>query len=185
MSNSAALALGSARAREIIARHILNSILVPLADDALDYATRLRIKEGHNMTGNTVNAYAVGVYVKGKLAYVATSAGRVPKPLRAKLTKGSKPKRTTAYFAGEMRWEGEEQLRTFMAEVQTNNATEADRSVKFLREYQANPGGWALVVCNGVEYADYQENLMQIDTLTGSFEDFRYSHLLHFKPIPD
>lgn len=179
MSNAAALQVGSQRAKDIIARHLLNAILVPAANELIQAATQGRISLGHNMTGNTVNSYAVGVYVKGMLVYVVTSAGSIPHPLRRKLGKGQR------FYAGSQRWDGEVQERTFTAQTGSNGAMEPERSIAFLQSYKPSPNGWALVVCNGVEYATYQENEMQIDVLTANFDYAKMFMPTMFYPIPD
>lgn len=179
MSNAAALQRGSQMAKDIIARHMLNVTLVPAAKEFIQAATQGRIFAGHNMTGNTVNSYAVGVYVKGQLVHMETSAGSIPRPLRSKLGKGQR------FYAGSQRWDEEVQEHTFTAQVGSNGATEAERSIAFLQSYKPSPNGWVLVVCNGVEYATYQENEMQIDVLTSSFDYAKMFMPSMFKPLPD
>lgn len=177
MSNAAALQMGSQRAKEIIARHVLNGILIPASKELIHAATQGRIFAGHNMTGNTINSYAVGVYVSGQLVHIGTSSGSIPHPLRRKLGKGER------FYAGSQRWDGETQEHTFTAKVSTNGTTEAERSIAFLQSYKPSADGWALVMCNGVEYATYQENEMQIDVLTANFDYARMFLPSMFKPI--
>lgn len=179
MSNAAALRIGNQRAKDMIARHVLNVILVPAAKEILHDAVQRRIHLGHNMTGNTVNAYAVGVYVKGQLVHIEIPQGSIPNPLRRKLGKGQR------FYAGSQRWDGEMQEHTFTAEVSTNGTMEAERSIAFLQSYKPSPKGWALVVCNGVEYATFQENMMNIDTLTASFDYAKMFAPSMLKPMPD
>ena len=179
MDNSATLRQGSQIARDLIARHLLNTILVPMANDALAYAVNKRIGDGHNMTGNTVNSYVVGVFVKGRLAYMRGSWESIPRPLRRKLNAGQ------LFHAGQQRWDEETQKHTFTAEISTNGTTEPERAIAFIRSYQANPKGWTIVVANGVEYVTYEENVYDADTLTGAYEDFKFTHQLHFNPLPD
>ena len=178
MSNEAALKLGARRAKEAISRHILNAVLAPMADAALDFVVRKRIVDGHNMTGNTINAYVVGVFVRGKLAYRRGSWEDIPAPLTHKVY---------SYQPGRMRWDGEVQYSRFPTKgvAQHNGATEPDRAIAFINSYQANPNGWSLVVANGVEYASYEEAVYEADTLTGSYDDFKFNHALHFKPMVD
>lgn len=137
------------------------------------------------MTGNTINSYCGGAYYNGRLLWIESSQGFIRLPLREKLTVGKKPKRTTAFFKGETRWDGGTQSYTYMARVQTNSTMENDRGVKFLKSYQAPPKGWALVVCNGVEYATYQENEIGIDVLTANFDFAKMFASAMFTPIPD
>lgn len=179
MSNAAALKKGTARAKWIIDDYISNLLLPDIAKKILEDATNGRIFQGNNMTGNTVNSYAVGAYSKGSLVFAATSSQGIPKPLRRKLSKGQR------FYAGSQRWDGDIQQNTFTAQVSTNGTMEAERSIAFLQSYKPSPRGWALVVCNGVEYATYQENAMNINVLTSNFDYTKMFALSMFKPMPD
>ena len=178
MGNESELRVGTQRAKDIVARHILNKILVPMADAALKTAVDRRIEMGHNMTGNTVNSYVVGVFVKGHLAYMRGSWESVPKPLTHKVVR---------YQPGRQRWDGDIQEHPFPTRgvVGHNGATEPDRAIAFINSYQANPNAWVLVVANGIEYATFEENVYNADALTGASEDFKFTHQLHFNPLPD
>ena len=178
MNNAAALALATRRARDLIARQLLNRILIPAARELIRDATERRIALGHNMTGNTINSYAAGVYAFGRLACIETIAGSIPGPLRRKLGRGER------YFAGSQRWDGETQEGTFSAPVSTNGTTEPERSIAFLQSFRPSPRGWAIVVCNGVEYATWQESEMNIDVLTANFDSARMFAPSMFSPIP-
>lgn len=177
MNNAAALQAGTAKAKKLIEEHIVNQILIPMAKGLIRVATEGRVSLGHNMTGNTVNSYAAGVYIKGSLVLIETSAGSIPNPLRRKLGRGQR------FFAGSQRWDGEVQEHTFTAKVGSNGTMEAERSIAFLQSYQAKPQGWELVVCNGVEYATFQENEMNIDTLTANFDYAKMFIPSMFKPM--
>ncbi len=178
MDNSAALRKGTAKARKIIDDHIY-LILTNIAKKLLQDATNGRIFLGHNMTGNTVNSYAVGVYKRGVLDFMMTSSQGIPKPLRRKLGYHQR------FYAGDQRWDGETQQHTFTAQVGTNGSTEAERSIAFIQSYQASPKGWTIVLCNGVEYASFQESMMDIDVLTANFDAAKMLLPAFFKPIPD
>lgn len=178
MDNSAALRAGGQKAKDIIARHVLNAMLIPFAKDVLDKTVQWRIQNGHNMTGNTINAYAVGVYVRGQLVWMQTPSGTIPGPLQRKLGKRQK------FHSGRQRWDEEWQKHPFKGKVATNGGLEPDRSVAFLRSYKAVSDGWEIVVCNGVEYAAFQENMMKIDVLTASFDYAKMFALTMFNPLP-
>ena len=178
MDNSAALQKGTAKAKKIMYDHIY-LLMTSAAKKLLEDATNGRVFLGHNMTGNTVNSYAVGVYFKGNLVFMMTSSQGIAKPLRRKLGKGQK------FYAGSQRWDGETQEHTFAAEVSTNGTTEAERSIAFIQSYKASDKGWELVVCNGAEYGTFQENQMQIDVLTASFDNAKMFLPAMFKPLPD
>lgn len=178
MSNAAALQRGSQMAKGMIARHVLNAILVPAAKELIQAATQGRVFAGHNMTGNTINSYAAGVYVDGTLVHIETSSGNIPHPLRRKLGRGQR------FYAGSQRWDGEVQEHTFTAQAGSNGTMEAEQSIAVLQSYKPSPKGWALVVCNGVEYATFQENQMEIDVLTANFDYAKMFAPSMFKPMP-
>jgi hypothetical protein len=175
VDNSATLKLGEKKAKDIIARYVLNTILVPYAKQAIAEATQMRISEGHNMTGNTINSYAAGIYVQGELVLIQTSMGSIQPPLRRKLGLGEK------FYPNQQRWDGEIQETLFKASVATNGTTEAERCIAFLQEYNAPRQGWTIVVCNGVEYASYQETQLGVDVLTNSYNSMQQP--LFFNPI--
>lgn len=178
MSNAAALQKGTAKARAAIDNHIY-LLITSAAKKLLEEAINGRIFLGHNMTGNTVNSYAAGVYHKGSLVFAMYSSQGIAKPLRRKLGKGQK------FYAGSQRWDGETQANTFTAKTGSNGTMEAERSVAFLQSHKPSSDGWALVVCNGVEYATFQENEMQIDVLTANFDYAKMFAPSMFKPMPD
>ena len=179
MSNATALQKGTAKAKSIIDNHIVNQILIPAAKKLIRDTAKNRAILGHNMTGNTINSYAVGIYVKGVLVHIETSSESIPKPLRRKLSRGER------YYAGSQRWDGDIQENTFTAQVSTNGTMEAERSIAFLQSYRPSSKGWTLVVCNGVEYASFQENEMNIDVLTSSFDYAKMFLPSMFKPLSD
>lgn len=178
MSNAAALKAGTAKARKLIDDHIY-LLLCDAAKKLLENATNGRIFLGHNMTGNTVNSYAVGVYKRGSLVFAMYSSQGIAKPLRRKLGQGQR------FYAGSQRWDGETQEHTFTAQVGSNGAMEAERSIAFIESYQSSPNGWSIVVCNGVEYASFQESMMDIDVLTANFDYAKVFAPSMFKPMPD
>lgn len=165
-------------AKDMITHHVLNVILVPATKELIRNASQGRIFAGHNMTGNTVNSYAAGVYLNGRLVHIETSSGSIAHPLRRKLGKGQR------FYAGSQRWDGEIQENTFTAQIGSNGSMEAERSIAFLQSYKPSDD-WALVVCNGVEYATYQENEMNIDVLTSNFDYAKMFAPTMFKPMPE
>lgn len=176
MDNTALLAKGTAKARQLIVKHILEQ-LVTLAKRIIRDVMEGRVTLGHNMTGNTINAYAAGVYSEGVLIHTETPQGSIPGPLRRKLGLGER------FAVSSQRWDGDVQEHTFKARVSTNGTSEPERSLSFLESYRAPSKGFALVVCNGVEYATYQENEMNIDVLTQSFNTMSMFSLSSFKPM--
>lgn len=176
--NTAALRAGTAKAKKLIEDHIVNQILIPMANDMLDYVVKKRISDSHNMTGNTINSYVVGVFVKGRLNYMRGSWESIPRPLTHKVYR---------YQPGRQRWDGEVQEHMFPTRgtAPHNGAREPDRAIAFINSYQASPNGWTVVIANGIEYATYEENVYGADTLTGSIDYFKVNCNSFFKPIPD
>ncbi len=177
MNNADALRKGTEKAKKMIEDHIVNQILIPIARRLIQDATEGRITLGHNMTGNTINSYAAGVYVNGSLIHIETSSGSIPHPLRRKLGRGQR------FYAGSQRWDGELQETTFTARAGSNGTMEPERSIAFLQSHKPSPKGWALIVCNGVEYATCQENEMNIDVLTSNFNFAQTFAPSMFKPM--
>ena len=152
--------------------------MIPLAKKLLAQATKYRASIiGHNMTGNTINAYVVAVYVRGILCHIETPSGSMRLPLRKKLHGGEK------FYAGVRRWDGDIQSKTFKAPIDTSGQTEPDESIRFIESFKPESNGFALVVCNGVEYATYQENEMNIDVLTANFAYAKMFAPSMFKPM--
>ena len=177
--NTAALRAGTAKAKKLIDNHIVNQILIPMANDMLDYVVKKRISDGHNMTGNTINSYVVGVFSKGKLVYQRGSWESIPRPLTHKVYR---------YQPGRQRWDGETQVHLFPSNkgvAQHGGGTEPSKAIAFINSYQASPNGWTVVIANGIEYATYEENVYGADTLTGSIDYFKVNCNSFFKPIPD
>lgn len=176
--NTAALRAGTAKAKKLIEDHIVNQILIPMANDMLDHVVKKRISDSHNMTGNTINSYVVGVFVKGRLNYMRGSWESIPRPLTHKVYR---------YQPGRQRWDGEVQEHMFPTRgtAPHNGAREPDRAIAFINSYQASPNGWTVVIANGIEYATFEENVYGADTLTGSIDYFKVNCNSFFKPIPD
>ena len=176
--NAAALRAGTAKAKKLIEDHIVNQILIPMANDMLDHVVKKRISDSHNMTGNTINSYVVGVFVKGRLNYMRGSWESIPRPLTHKVYR---------YQPGRQRWDGEVQEHMFPTRgtAPHNGAREPDRAIAFINSYQASPNGWTVVIANGIEYATFEENVYGADTLTGSIDHFKINCNSFFKPIPD
>lgn len=178
MSNSAVLSAGYQKARKLIDNHILNEIMIPIANDILVMAMSHREAIGHNMTGNTINAYIVAVFKDGAKVWDSMSSGTIDSPLRSKLSSGDK------FYAGSQRWDGNTQERTFTAKVDTDQHTEiSSQTIDFVNSHKATSKGWEILACNGVEYASFQETSMGIDVLSESFANVQMWHKTFFKPI--
>ena len=175
--NSAALRAGTAKLKQVISKHISGCLFNAL-DRLVQMAADRRAHAGHNMTGNTVNAYAGGLFVEGRLTdLVVCNAGHGP--VRVKLRAGEK------FVAGAKRWDGDTQEGTYTAEVDTDATKEPSAAISFIESYKAQPKGWVIVVANGVEYATFQETSKGIDVLTANYAKAETIIFSAFKPIPD
>ena len=176
MSNEAALQRGAAKAKRLIEDHIVNQILTPLLGKLVDEATMAR-EESSNMTGNTVNSYGGALFVNGSLRYLYLP-GYVSAPLRGKLKDGD-------VFEKEWpRWDGSAQAKSFSGSGNDGSA-EPNAIKRFLSGYKPQSNGYEIVIANGVEYATYQENNLNLDVLTANFDYAKMFAPSMFKPMPD
>lgn len=176
MSNAAALRAGTAKAKRLIEDHMVNQILIPMLGKLVDEATMAR-EESSNMTGNTVNAYGGALFVNGSLKYLYLP-GYVSAPLRGKLKDGD------VFEKDWPRWDGSVQSRSFDGSGNDGSA-EPNAIKKFLSGYKPQSKGYEIVIANGVEYATYQENNLNLDVLTKNFDYAKMFAPTMFKPIPD
>lgn len=178
MSNAAALKAGTARAKKIIRGHITMNLQYAL-DEIVDMATRMRRDETkHNMTGNTVNSYAGGLFIDGVLKAVSTGQPG-QSPIQGKLRKGER------FRKERLRWDGDLQQSTFKGKIDTDGHMEPSSSISFINTYKPKGNGFEVVICDGVEYATYQENVRNIDVLTGSFSTAAEILTKNLKPLPE
>lgn len=176
MGNAAALKAGTAKAKQLIEDHMVNQILIPILGKLVDEATMAR-EESSNMTGNTVNAYGGALYVRGVLKYTYLPSYVEP-PLRGKLKDGD------VFEKDWPRWDGSAQGRSFSGSGNDGSA-EPNAIKKFLSGYKPQSKGYEIVIANGVEYATFQENQMDIDVLTANFDYAKMFASSMFKPMPD
>ena len=178
MSNRDALKAGAARAKKIISGHISVNLQYAL-DEIVNMVTKMRSdQKKHNMTGNTVNSYAGVLFVDGILKVVSQGQPG-SKPLQGKLRKGQ------LFKKGRIRYDGDTQLGTFKAKVQTDGAMEPSLNLDFLKSYKPKIKGFEIVICNGVEYGTYQESVLDIDVLTGSYSSAASILMSNLKPLPE
>lgn len=178
MSNTAALQRGAVKARQIIRNHLTEQLKV-IMRMLIMQAVGERREDDVNNTGNTINAYVATLFVDGKLQFTIDSSGMIHSPRRSKLNPGE------AVESGTIRWSGTEQRYTKQYPISTSGGTEPSDAIRFAESYQPKiKNGWEILVCNGVEYATYQENQMKIDVLTNNY-DYAKRMELDFQPMPD
>lgn len=153
----------------------LQMIQKVLVDSLVESAYRLLVqaetnKEYHNLTGNTLTSYMVGVYVDGWLSKIVTMYDAdtgIEKPTRAKLYRGS--------GRGTVVVEDYDSGRSI--HVKKYNLMDTDKdygentSRKFLISYHPKKGNIALVMCTGTEYSEFLESVKHLDVLTQTYRD--------------
>lgn len=176
MNNAAALRAGTAKARKLIEDHIVNQTLIPLLGKLVEEAIDSRNYE-NNMTGNTINSYGGALFVRGELRYMYIP-DLVNPPLRGKLQDGD------VFEKDSPRWDDSVQVKSFSGSG--NDGSAEPNAIKvFLKGFKSHSKGYEIVIANGVEYATYQENEMNIDVLTANFNYAKMFAPSMFKPLPE
>lgn len=139
-------------------------------------------KEFHNLTGNTLTSYMVGIYENGKLIRVVSmyDADSVEKPTSRKLSRGN--------GVGVIRVEDYDSGRFIAVKkyslVNTDEGYGYDTSKRFLAGYAPNMRkGYGFVMCTGTEYSEYLENSKRLNVLTETFTSSSKSFMSNLKPI--
>ncbi len=146
-----------------------------LVDSLVDAAYKLLVqaetnKEYHNLTGNTLTSYMVGVYVDGDLRRIVTMYDAdigIDRPKRGKLYRGNGS--GTVYV--------EDYDTGKFIHVKKYNLMDTDRdygentSRRFLVGYEAPKNKVCLVMCTGTEYSEFIESVKRLDVLTQTYQD--------------
>lgn len=178
MSNSSVLAQSHAQLKAIMRAH-LGTELQRFLKALVDEVTLRRRSEDHHQTGNTINAYMGVLYYNGKAIAVASSSDKVRAPLRPKYSKG-------VYLpVGLKRWSGRKRFLPYKTKIETDQSTEPQGALDFAKDFTPEtPNGYTIMICNGVEYAQFQERQLNIDVLTQNYL-YAKSKSLTFTPLPD
>ena len=159
----------SLKAKDILGRKHVKSIINKLTAVAYDMVSiYASTKDYHDVTGNLLNSFAVGVYHRGKLVNVvdAGDVGREP-PTRPSLAEGESYD-LPVYYSEEpsrkMLPFGEES-RSYTGEYGSggkNGVNVARRSLS-----QRHPSGtYALIAVVAMEYAKFVQNKRNHDVIT-------------------
>lgn len=140
-------------------------------------------KEYHNLTGNTLTSYMVGIYENGKLRRIVSmyQADALSKPTSKKLSRGS--------GKGVIMVEDYDSGRIIPVKryklLDTDEGYGYDTSKSFLFSYKPSvQKGFSLVMCTGTEYSEYLESVKGLNTLTETFQISHKALLSNLKPIP-
>lgn len=128
---------------------------------AVDYA------RFHSVTGNTINAYAVGAYLDGSLKGFATSYDALNSaPVRMTLKKGEMY--TLPYY-----WGGDPVTgKPYVGETGDRSYWGYDEAYKFLQTHRPTRRGWCYLIVVGTDYARYIEARRGADVLTRLHDGF-------------
>ena len=139
-------------------------------------------QEYHNLTGNTLTSYMVGIYENGKLRRLVSiyQSDSLKKPTSRKLSRGD--------GKGVIRVEDYDSGRVIPVKkyklLKTDEGYGYDTSKSFLFSYRPQISkGFSLVMCTGTEYSEYLESLKGLNTLTETFRISAKSILSNLKPI--
>lgn len=164
--NRAALERGFAKANVIIRERITKGLMYEAEKLAMKaYETYRSPKMG--FTGQTWTGTAVGVYIERRLSYYVSTKtiADMPEAVRSKLRTGK------SYFLHKpygyvMGYTGGD--RKFTPTIDTDGGSSEQDAIKFLQEHKP-ASKYAIVVVNGSEYANYIENVMGGDVITGTY----------------
>jgi hypothetical protein len=139
-------------------------------------------KEFHNLTGNTLTSYMVGIYSEGTLKRVVAmnEADAVEPPTRKKLSRGNG--RGTIYVedydSGRFIHVAKYKL------MPTDEDYGYNTSKMFLSGYKPQTTkGFGIVMCTGTEYSEYLEAARSLNVLTETFYISPRVILQNLKPI--
>lgn len=127
---------------------------------AIDYA------RFHSVTGNTMNAYAVGAYLDGNLKGFATSYDALNhEPTRLTLREGEVY--NLSYY-----WGGDKAKPPYVGETGDRNYWGQEEAYKFLHTHRPSRKGWSYLVVVATDYAEYIEAKKNGDVLTSLHDGF-------------
>jgi hypothetical protein len=165
-NNTAALNRGFSKMELIIRERITKGLIVE-ADKLAMKAYETYHSPLMGFTGQTWTGTAVGVFSNRSLAYYVSTRiiANMPNPVRKKLSFG-KPAFLKEPYGYIMDFSGNN--RFMRPTVATDEGISEQDAIKFLQSYHAHTK-YAIVVVNGSEYANYIENSMGGDVITGTY----------------
>lgn len=130
-------------------------------------STAIDLARFHSVTGNTMNAYAVGAYLDGNLKGFATSYEALNhEPTRMTLKKGEMYK--LPYY-----WGGDAVVgKPYIGETGNRNYWGQEEAYQFLHTHRPSRKGWSYLVVVGTDYAKYLEAKKGTNVLTSLHDGF-------------
>lgn len=170
MDNSGVLAKGTAKAKKLIAAHLLKCMNNALDDVVADEHRRMSKLPG--MTGNTRTSPAGATYANGMFDNLILAGDTFARPpLRSKLRNGQ------IFPAGAERYDGDIQEYDFVARLDTTGNTSQEDNYDFLEAQQMGKE-IKMVVTGATEY-------LGNDQVTESYQYAQSAVTKHFQPLPD
>lgn len=179
IDNTAELARAKRKMKNILTALMLESLTRAAYALLVDAETS---KEYHNLTGNTLTSYMVGIYENGKLRRLVSiyQADSLKRPTSRKLSQGDGKGviRVEDYDSGKIIPVKKYKL------LKTDEGYGYNTSKLFLFSYRPKTTkGFSLVMCTGTEYSEYLESLRNLNTLTETFRISAKAILSNLKPI--
>nr|DAV38592.1 MAG TPA: hypothetical protein [Caudoviricetes sp.] len=178
ISNAKLFDEGMRKARKLITQQIVECLTRSAYALLVDAETA---KEYHNLTGNTLTSYAVGIYANGTLKRIVSmyDADNVAKPTSVKLSRGDGKGVVIVedYDSGRF------------IPVKRGYLTDTDggyglaTSKSFLSSYKPSNRGFSMVMCTGTEYSEFLEKNKGLNVLTETFMIAPRTVVTNLKPI--
>ena len=144
--NSAALKAGMIKAKSTIRADLSGRLSRLMGDMIKDMENKIRADVG-GMTGNTWTSPAGAIYINGILSDI--SLGETP--LRDKLKKGDR------FEKGNLRWDRDDQNKTFKASTQTTGHYQVNDNYEFLESQQSGSNEVKATIVGGTEYEGHEQ----------------------------
>ncbi len=158
------------KAKDIIGRKCTKAIIGRLSAIAYEMVSvYASTKDYHDVTGNLLNSFAVGIYHKGKLVNVvdAINVGREP-PTRPSLAKGERYNLST-YYSGKparrLLQDGKTVTRPYVGEYGSGGKDGVSIARRSLSRKHPS-ATYALIAVVGMEYAKFVQNKRNHDVIT-------------------
>ena len=158
------------KAKDILGRKTTESILKKLSATAYEMVSiYASTKDYHDVTGNLLNSFAVGIYHKGKLVKIvdANDVGREP-PTRLSLAKGERYN-LDVYYSGKparhLSQDGKTVSKPYTGEYGSGGKDGVNVARRSLSQRHPN-GTYALIAVVVMEYAKFVQNKRNHDVIT-------------------
>lgn len=150
---------GMNKAMTIINDALFNAMLNASVSMLVDAESR---REYHNLTGNTLTSYSIGLYKDKSLVRIIDimDVDSLDKPTRRKLTYGNGVVGVLDYDSGRLVYVKRYKL------VKTDQRYGYETSRKFLESYKPKELGFTAVMCTGTEYSEILEKAKGLNVLT-------------------